>query len=247
MNNLGAVCAHAGQFGRAVPLLEETLRLRKAKLGLDNPDTLKTMINLGGCYRDTGRLPDAAALLEDVLDRARKQPGGFPTPLAPVLSALASTYDAGDQFTRGEPLHREYLERMENRFGPEAVQTADALAGLGGNLLKQEKPADAEVVLQRSLAIRASKQPDGWQTFATRSLLGGALAGQKKYAEAETLLQEGYDGLKQREVKLPPQEKARLGEAAERLVRLYEATGEQGKAAEWRRKREVQKETAKPD
>jgi hypothetical protein len=61
------------------------------------------------------------------------------------------------------------------------------------------------------------------------------------YEEAGPLLREGYEGMKQREAQVPPHEKARLGEAAERLVRLYEATGEKEKAAESRRELEAQR------
>jgi serine/threonine protein kinase/lipopolysaccharide biosynthesis regulator YciM len=246
MNNLGALHAGQGQFDRAVPLLEETLRLRKEKLGRDHPDTLITMTSLGGCYRELGRVPEAASLLEEALDRARKSPGGLPARVGVALSALARTYDEAGQLTRAEPLHREYLQRMEKQFGPDAVLTAAALDFLGRNLLKQQHHADAEAVLRRCLAIRANKKPDDWTTFYTRSLLGGALMGQKKYAEAEPLLREGYEGMKQHEAQIARHEKARVSEAAERLVQLFEATGDKEKAAQWRRNRDGQKEIVKP-
>jgi tetratricopeptide (TPR) repeat protein len=228
-----------------VPLLKETFRLRKEKLSLDHPDTLLTMTNLRGCYRDTGRLPEATSLLAEALDRARKRPGGFPASLALVLSALASTYDEAGRFARAEPLHREVLQRTENQVGPNAPRTGGALDALGRNLLQQKNDPHAGAVLRRCLAIRARKQPDDWPTFNTRSLLGAALLGQTKYAEAEPLLREGYAGLKQREAKLPPHEKARLGEAAPRLVRPYEATGDQEKAAGWRQKLAAPQEAPK--
>jgi len=49
--------------------------------------------------------------------------------------------------------------------------------------------------------------------------------GQKKYADAEPLLLSGYEGLKQREDKLPTAIRPRLQPAIRRLVRLYEETG----------------------
>jgi hypothetical protein len=74
------------------------------------------------------------------------------------------------------------------------------------------------------LTIRCKKQPDDWATFDTRSLLGAVLWGQKQYADAEPLLVQGYEGMKQRETTIPPQDKVRLSEALERLMRFYEAT-----------------------
>ena len=82
-------------------------------------------------------------------------------------------------------------------------------------------------------------------TFYTKSLLGGSLLGQKKYAEAEPLLLAGYEGMKQREGKIPPIFKFRLTEAIERLVQLYEVTGKKDKADEWRKKLPVAR-SAKP-
>ena len=66
-------------------------------------------------------------------------------------------------------------------------------------------------------------------------MLGGALLGQKKYQDAEPLLLAGHEGMNKHEAKIPPQGKVRLIEALERLVRLYEAMGNQAEAAKWRK------------
>jgi hypothetical protein len=46
----------------------------------------------------------------------------------------------------------------------------------------------------------------------------------------------GYEGMKQREERIPPIYKSRLAEAIERLVQLYEAWGQPEKATEWKAK-----------
>ncbi len=66
-------------------------------------------------------------------------------------------------------------------------------------------------------------------------MLGGALLGQKKYADAEPLLLSGYEGMKQRAAQIPSQGQVRVTEALERLVQLYEATGQTEQAAAWRK------------
>ena len=80
--------------------------------------------------------------------------------------------------------------------------------------------------------------PELWTTFNTQSLLGGALLGQKKYADAEPLLLQGYEGMKQREAKIPVNSKVRLTEALDRLVQLYDATGRPDQAEAYRRRLE---------
>src|SRR6202035_410398 len=75
-----------------------------------------------------------------------------------------------------------------------------------------------------------------WTTFNTKSLLGGAVLGQDKCAEAEPQLLSGFEGMNEREAKIPPQAKIRLTEALERLVKLYEVWNKQDQAAAWRQK-----------
>jgi eukaryotic-like serine/threonine-protein kinase len=67
-------------------------------------------------------------------------------------------------------------------------------------------------------------------------MLGGSLLAQKKYAEAEPLLFSGYEGLKQREDKIPTEGKVRLNEALKRLAQLYDTTQRPEQAVEWRKK-----------
>jgi hypothetical protein len=138
------------------------------------------------------------------------------------------------QLDKAEKLLRYSLQQAQQQ-DKASPQTAAMMAVLGLNLLRQKKYADAEPLLRQCLAIREKKQPGEWTTYNTQSLLGGALLGQKKYAEAEPLLTKGYQGMKDQEDKIPPQGKVRLVEALERLVHLYEATGNRDEAARWRK------------
>jgi hypothetical protein len=66
----------------------------------------------------------------------------------------------------------------------------------------------------------------------TRCCLGGCLAKQHRLTEAEPLLLLAYQELS--EAKGAP--RPRLREALEWLVQLYTASGQNGKAEEWRKK-----------
>jgi tetratricopeptide (TPR) repeat protein len=234
MNNLAVAYGSAKQFDRSVPLLEETLKLRQAKLGPDHLNTLLTMANLGINYRNAGRLPEAIAMLEQAQDRARQFLGGLPAQLAWIPPDLAVTYDAAGLFAKAEPFYRSALAQAEKQFGVGDPRTWGFQAQLGLNMLNQKKYADAETLLRDCLRIREQKQPDAWTTFNTRSMLGGSLLGQKKYADAEPFLLSGFDGMKQRAAEIPLMGKVRLVEAAQRLVDLYEAWERPEQAAQWR-------------
>ena len=136
---------------------------------------------------------------------------------------------------RASPSLREQLPQARKALPKDSPQLAGLLAQIGLGLLEQKKWTEAEPLLRECLAIREKTQPDVWSTFNTKSLLGGALLGQKKYAEAEPLLMSGYEGMKRREKTIPEQGKARLPEALERLVQLYEAMDKKDEAAKWRK------------
>ena len=76
--------------------------------------------------------------------------------------------------------------------------------------------------------------------------LGAALLGQKKYSEAEPLLLAGYQGMKEREATMPQPSKVRLIASLKWVVQLYEATGNEDKAKEWREKLTETKSAAIP-
>ena len=114
-------------------------------------------------------------------------------------------------------------------------QLADDLAMLGAALLRQAKWPEAEPILRECLAIRAGSSPDAWNTFNIRSLLGGSLLGQGRSAEAELLIVSGYEGMKARADKIPPQfRNLRLGQALDRLIALAEATNKPDDAKAWK-------------
>ena len=65
---------------RALPLLEEALKLTTAKLGADHPLATTAMSNLAGGYRDAGRMDRALPLFEEALEVDDRQAGCRTTP-----------------------------------------------------------------------------------------------------------------------------------------------------------------------
>jgi hypothetical protein len=143
---------------------------------------------------------------------------------------------------------QELLAAARGTLRTDSPQLAGQLAQFGLTLLGLKAWDEAEPLIREALTIREAKAPDAWTTFNTGSMLGAALLGQNKLAEAEPLLLDGYQGMKEREAAIPPQAATRIPEALERLVRLYEAKGNETEAAAWRSKLEAAlAEQAKPD
>jgi tetratricopeptide (TPR) repeat protein len=121
---------------------------------------------------------------------------------------------------------------------------ATSYENLGETLLRQKKATDAELALKSCLAIRQKTTPDDWRTFKTMLRLSLVLLEQKKHADAEPLLVNGYEGMKQREMTLPPAERQWVTGFLAGLVEFYEDNGLKAKADHWRKKRE-ESQTAK--
>jgi len=139
------------------------------------------------------------------------------------------------------------LPEARKSLAKDSPELAYLLAQIGRAFLEQEQWAEAEPLLRECLAIREKAMPDSWTTFNTLSSLGGSLLGQKKYADAEPLLLKGYQGMKERVETIPPVGKDRLPEAVERLVQLYEGTGQKDEAAKWHTELLHHDQPAKPE
>jgi hypothetical protein len=235
----------SGDVEKAVPLIEQALPILRAKLGSDDPSTIEMIGNLARAYRTIGKLDLALPLFEEMFQRLKAKLGPEHHDTLAGMDYLAGTYAAARKYTEAIPLSQDLITLQRRRLPADDPALARNLALLGLYLLQAERPAEAEALLREGLAIREKKEPDVWTTFNTKSLLGAALLGQKKYADAEPLLLAGYEGMKQRQDKIPANSKVRLPEAIERLVRLYEALDKKDDAAKWRKELEASKAAQK--
>jgi len=178
--------------------------------------------------------------------QAKLQPGQNPLPFG--RSVARDAYRSAGRLDRAVPLAKEAVAEARRLYDSDDLRLADALAPLGYMLLRVQQPAEAEKELRESLAIREKKEPDAWATFRDKSLIGHALLDQNKHSEAEPLLTQGYNGLEERKAKIPaPVQPAYLGEALQRLVRLYDRWGKPEQADPWRKKLEAHKLKTRPE
>lgn len=70
LRSLGYLAAK--KLDKALPLFEQTLEKREAKLGPNHPDTLATMSSLGKAYTKSGQADKAADLFQELVSQVRK-------------------------------------------------------------------------------------------------------------------------------------------------------------------------------
>ncbi|MGE3108593.1 MAG: tetratricopeptide repeat protein [Phycisphaerales bacterium] len=240
--SLGVLLWKQGKLDQSIPVFEESLESAATALGRRNPHTIAAMVNLGVNYKDAGRIAEAVALLEEAYTASKRDPSTASVGRL-LLDAYAKAADPAkpESIVRLTTLVRELLADAAATLPEESPELAGQLAGFSQTLLTLNAWDEAEPLVRECLAIREKTQPDAWTTFNTKSMLGGVLLGQSKLAEAEPLLLAGYQGLKDREATIPPLGKARIPEALERLVKLYEIKGNEPEAAAWRRRLEAAK------
>src|SRR5439155_1669006 len=148
-----------------------------------------------------------------------------------------------------ETLFKEALDGLTAKLGADHPCTLTSKTNLATLYEDQGKYDRAEMLVKEVLDAETAKLgADHSDTLFSKSNLAVLFKDQGKYDDAEPLLLAGYEGMKQREAKIPPIKSVRLTEALERLVQLYDAWEKKDQADEWRKKLEAAKsaETKKP-
>jgi serine/threonine protein kinase/Tfp pilus assembly protein PilF len=221
----------------AETLFREAIEMQRKMYGNENQLLARSMANLANVLSIQGRPTEAEPLFNEALAMRQKLLGNESSEVAWSLDNLGSFLYYQGRWHEAESPLREALairRKVYSNNNPLVLGTLDLLAM---TLARQGKLIEAEPFAREGLAIREKNLPDDWETFNARSLLGDDLLEEKKYDEAEPLLLSGYEGLKQREDKIPADARSpRLKESLLRLVQLYEDTSRPDQAAEWRKK-----------
>jgi serine/threonine protein kinase/tetratricopeptide (TPR) repeat protein len=233
LNNLAQAYRKAGRHADHVRTREQIVDIDEQRYGPDHGQTLAAHMRLGQAYEAAGNIERAITAYQRAAEGADR--ANLDLKFRLDYAALVSrAYEMQKKFDLAESQWRKSLDVAKSAAGAQSREFAAAEANLGRNLVLQGTSVDAEALLWDALTVLEAKQADDWLTFSTRSILGESLLRQKKFAEAEGPLLQGYEGMVQREAKIPSHEKGRRSEALERLVQLYEAWNKPAEAAKWR-------------
>jgi tetratricopeptide (TPR) repeat protein len=236
MRNLAAVYYYEGRYQEAYKLLTTILVTQRRVRGEQHPETLSTLNSLARTVDAQGDPIQAESLYRQALGSAPGILGDERPERLSAVSNLANLYRKQRRDSEAEDLYRKVLESRRRVLGPTHPDTLITALGLAGLWLDQRKNTQAEPLLRETLSHFEKARPDAWGRFHSQSLLGASLAGQAKYSDAEPLLLSGYQGLMARQTSMPAIDRNSVGDAADRIVALYEDWGKPDKAGEWRRK-----------
>jgi tetratricopeptide (TPR) repeat protein len=157
MNTLAVAYQAAGKLNLALPLFEETLKLQKAKLGPDHPDTLTTMNNLALAYKVAGKLDLALPLYEETLKIQKAKLGPDHPHTLTSVGNLAKAYQAAGKLDLALPLFEETFKLTKVKRGPEHPETLLSMGNLAVAYLDVGKLDLALPLLEQTLTLIKAK------------------------------------------------------------------------------------------
>lgn len=183
----GNVAANLDALGRPIeaePLYRQSLAVRIAELGPDDPAVATSYNNLGFNLDGQGRHADAAPAYRRALSiRTTIDPEG--------LAAATSYNNAAHNLNRqgdhagAAPLYARALAIWERIYGDDHPMTAIGLSNVAVNLERQGRAAEAQPLFERALAIRLATLRTGHPDIATARLrLGHVLVSQGRFDAA---------------------------------------------------------------
>jgi hypothetical protein len=226
-DTLGLSLVGLGEASLAVEVLQKALGTRKAKLGPDHPDTLRSMNELAVAYQDCGQLTKAVPLFEETLEKTKATLGPDHSTTLTSMSNQALAYEASGRLAKAVTLFKETLEKTKATLGPEHPNTLASMENLARAYRYSGQLAKAvplhEKTLEKRKATLGADHPD---TLISMGNLAAAYHASGQLAKAVPLHEETLE-----------KQKAKVGlDHPETLVSMnnlalaYQASGQLAKA-----------------
>ena len=246
MSNLALTFLDARMPDKALPLYEETLALRKARLGDRHPDTLGTLSDLGDRHLELGSPDKALPLFQQAAagteSRIRPPAGGANRSQPGVMPGGPEGLRRGRGLAaevagRGEGSRRANLRDPPPQPPPGSGRTwSDRRGSRTRNRSCEPASTSSGKRRRRPSKHSGARRPSGPLLPANTSLMRPSRCSFRATTGSEALAEQP-PGKKQNDAR---PERA-LAEVVERLIQLYAAWDKPEKSADWRAKRDESK------
>lgn len=191
MSTMGGVYSKLGLYDKALPLLQEALKIRRQVLGGEHLDVAKSLNDVAFVLDQKGAYQTAEALDREALAIERRLLGSEHEVVADSLSALAGVlYDKGD-YQAAEALWSEALPMQRKLLGNEHPAVAGTLNNLAGMAFDRGDYGGAAALWRETLAMNRSLQGEEHPVVASGlSNLAGALYEMGDAGGAESFLRQ---------------------------------------------------------
>jgi serine/threonine protein kinase/predicted negative regulator of RcsB-dependent stress response len=231
LSDLGLLLWRRGDSAGAGPLLRQCLAITRNVLAADHPDVATATDNVSLIEIDLGHYADAEALSRRALEIYRSSVGSTHPSVAASLNTLAQALREQGRLDEAAAALDEAIAIVRLKRGEDHPLLTMLMVSQARVRLARGEAAAAEALLRDVLRTREGDWTAGDPRLAmTGSLLGASLTALGRYDEAEPLLLDAHRVLKDAKGRWNRD----AGATAARLVALYDAWGQPGKAAPYR-------------
>jgi eukaryotic-like serine/threonine-protein kinase len=226
-NVIGIVYGYLGDYQLAVKQHQKALALLQANLGVDHPETLQSMNNLGEAYRNAHRVKDALPLFEETLKLRQIKLGNDDPATLTSMNNLALAYEElalaskDAKLLREEaiPLFEKTLALRKAKLGSDHQNTLKTMNNLAWAYFIAGRLKDALPLFEQTLELQKTKLgADNLDTLTTMYNLARAYPANRRN-DALPLFEETF---KLRKAKLGPEHRDTL-RAMNDLAGIYRA------------------------
>jgi eukaryotic-like serine/threonine-protein kinase len=191
MNTMGEVYQALGLYQSAIPLLENSLKIRQEVFGKEHLDVTTSLNNLAVLLHVKGDYRAAEPLYRAAIAQRRKLLGNEHPAVATSLNDLAVLLKDKGDYATAEPLYREALAQRRKLLGNEHPAVGNSLNNLATLLYAKGDYVAAEPLYRETLALRrkllGNEHPDVANSLNS---LAALLYAKGDYAAAESLFRE---------------------------------------------------------
>ena len=248
-----------GQVENAFSLLAIAVSGYHANPQSDHQNRQLATYTLVTWYEKVGRFEEALPVMELYIrnyEHVPGPPGRYDFMFEVDREWLARLYEINRQPDKAANLYETAFKELEGHewenYTPpqrpgrhiDLMEKAGSAQLAAGNLPRAIELAHR--CMKETADVGSDQELKYWLPYKAKLLLGVCLLAQKKNAEAAPLIEEGYKEIKKRETTFDAYQR-RMGvtQALERLVQLYDATGNAAEAERWRKELAARKAAQK--
>jgi serine/threonine protein kinase len=194
MSTMAAVYDNLGLYPRAQALDQRAVEIRRAALGPEHPDTLRSMHNLADVLDEEGHYAEAGKLYRETFVVSNRVLGAEDRETLRLRIGLADVLIHEGHYADAEKLNRETLDIDRRVLGPAHRDTLGTMSNLARDLQAEGRYDEAEELNREALEIRRrTLGPAHPDTLDSMANLANVLGHKGGLAEAEKLYRENFE------------------------------------------------------
>ena len=143
-----------GKYVEAARVGKRALKIKEKVLGVEHPDTARSLSNLAIAYERQGEYAQAISTLQRALAIQEETLAPNHPDTAATLNNLANAYHQQANYTQALALHKRALAIKEKALGPNHPDTAVSFTNLANAYSRQGEYMQALALHKRALAIQ---------------------------------------------------------------------------------------------